>query len=672
MSTVGLSFGSPTSGDGFDVSSTVASIVGNLRNVETPWKNQLSSLEAQNTAISSLGTILSTLSTDLSTLTDCTGIMAEKTGSSSDTNVLTLTSATSSAVAGTHTVVVKNLAASSSGYLDEISSSSDTLTGSIVIQVGSGTAQTISLDSSGDTLSGLASDINSSGVGVTASVLTDSSGSRLSIVSGTSGSNGQISVSSSIVDSSSNSKALSFNSTVTGKNASLVVDGVSMTSTSNTVSGLISGLTFQLLSPSTEESDGSYAEVQVVIGNDVSAAGSAIAAFVTDYNSLVSAMNVQDGYDSSGNAEPLFGSPTLTLLQQQLTTGLANANPTGTLDSIATNLGTTLSGSIVLKVGTGSAQTITLDDSDNTLSGLASAINSASLGVTAKVSTSGKTSTLDLISQTAGTAGALTVTSNLTATSDTKLSYSGASGSTSVTSNGVLTAVNSSSDVLTGSLTIKVGTGTTQTVSISSSDSSLDGLADSINSANIGVTASVVTNDDGTAQLDLVSGTSSTAGTLTVTSSILDTTETTTTSLGYNASSDISNLTSLGLTVSSNYDGTLSLDSEAIYSALNSDFSAVTGFFQNTDSWGTKFTTLLNNSGTSSTSGMLYLAEKSNSSIESTLNADLSREESIISAEQKSLLAELNSANEILQEIPTKLNNINEIYSAITGYSSSS
>jgi len=59
MGTVGLSFGSPTSGAGFDVSSTVASIVSNLQNVETPWKSELTSLQAQDTAISSLGSLLS-------------------------------------------------------------------------------------------------------------------------------------------------------------------------------------------------------------------------------------------------------------------------------------------------------------------------------------------------------------------------------------------------------------------------------------------------------------------------------------------------------------------------------------------------------------------------------------------------------------------------------------
>jgi flagellar hook-associated protein 2 len=50
------------------------------------------------------------------------------------------------------------------------------------------------------------------------------------------------------------------------------------------------------------------------------------------------------------------------------------------------------------------------------------------------------------------------------------------------------------------------------------------------------------------------------------------------------------------------------------------------------------------------------------------LNANISKEELMISAQQKSLTAELTSANEIMQELPTKLNGVNELYSAITGY----
>src|ERR1035441_10154165 len=84
MGTVGLSFGSPTSGAGFDVSTTVAEIVGNLQNVETPWKNQLTSLESQDSTISSLGTLFSNLSNDISSLTDFQGILAQKEGSRSE------------------------------------------------------------------------------------------------------------------------------------------------------------------------------------------------------------------------------------------------------------------------------------------------------------------------------------------------------------------------------------------------------------------------------------------------------------------------------------------------------------------------------------------------------------------------------------------------------------
>jgi flagellar hook-associated protein 2 len=553
MGTVGLSFGSPMSGTGFNVSSTVASIVSNLQNVETPWKSQLTSLQSQDTVLSSLGTLFSNLSNDMSALTDFQGVLAQKTGSSSDTNVLQLTSASSSASAGTHTVVVNTLAQTSSGYMTVIPSASDTLSGSMTIQVGSGAAKVITLGSTNNTLSGLAAEINASGAGVTASVLTDSAGSRLSLVSGTSGANGNLTISAnSIIDTSNSNAPLSYTSTVTGSDASLVVDGVTLSSASNTVSNLIPGVTFQLLSASSAGS-----QVQVVIGNYNTGVESAVGSMVSDYNSLISAINTQHGNDSSGNPEPLFGSPTLSLLQQQLMGSLNTQNPNGYLDTIA-NSSDTLSGSMTIQVGSGTPQSVTLNSTDNTLSGLASAINSASMGVTANVVTDSSGSRLVLVSGTAGSAGALTVTSAITDTA-------------------------------------------------------------------------------------------------------------TSTALNYNASSsDISSLTSLGISV--NNDGSLTLDTTSLDSLLNTDFNGVVGFFQNANSWGTTFSNTLSNAGTGSATGVLKLAQNANSTIESNLNGDVSREESLISVQQKGLTAELNSANEILQGLPTQLLSVNEIYSAISGY----
>jgi flagellar hook-associated protein 2 len=775
MGTVGLSFGSPTSGTGIDVSSTVATMVSNLQQIETPWKNQLTALESQDTVISNLGSLFSTVSTDIGQLTDFEGVLAQKSGSSSDTSVLELTSASSSAVAGTHTVVVNNLAQTSSGYLAPITNGNDTLSGSITLQVGSGTAQTINISSlSNQTLAGLAAAINQSGVGIDASVLTDSSGSRLSLVSATSGANGNISVTAnSIADASTTSGTLAYTAAVTGADASLTVDGVNLTSASNTVTNLIPGITFQLLSASPQQagSNGtSTAEpVQVVIANDNSGVESAVNQLVTDYNSLMTAINAQEGNDSSGNAEPLFGSPTLSLLQQQLLSSLNAQNPSGYLDAVQ-SVGTTLSGSISITVAGGQMQTIDVPDSPNdTIQDLANAINAADIGVTAGVNTQNGESSLTLTSQTVGSSGALTVSPNITATSDTILNYS-----SSQFSSGTLDPVASAGDSLSGTLSIQVGSGTAQSFDLSSlSDPTLSGLADAINAAGMGVTASVVTNSDGTSSLSLMSqtagsggalsvnssvadtsqgsgadlsftGTSTAGGTFnsittgganlsgsitiagsngtqktinmsdlassdqtlaglaaainaddlgvtalvstnsngsslilqaqtagssgsfSVTSNLLDTTDVDTTTPVYTNSSDVGSLTQLGISL--NNDGTMTFDASTLDSLLNSDFNGVLGFFQNENSWGQSFATMLNNAGSSSPSGVLALAAQSNSSIESELNTKITNENNEISTQQTQLTNELNQANEVLQELPSQLNGMNELYSAITGY----
>jgi flagellar hook-associated protein 2 len=210
----------------------------------------------------------------------------------------------------------------------------------------------------------------------------------------------------------------------------------------------------------------------------------------------------------------------------------------------------------------------------------------------------------------------------------------------------------------------------TQTVSVpaTSGDNTLAGLASAINSASIGVRASVVTSSSGS-QLVLTSGTAGSSGALKVTSAIADTANSDTT-LKYTSSSDINSLTSLGISV--NNDGSLTFAAGSLDSLLNSDYSSVVGFFQNANSWGQTFNTMLTNAGSSSSTGIMSLALKSDSNIESTLNADISREESMISTEQKSLTTELNTANQIMQELPTQLQGVNELYSAITGYNKNS
>jgi flagellar hook-associated protein 2 len=243
------------------------------------------------------------------------------------------------------------------------------------------------------------------------------------------------------------------------------------------------------------------------------------------------------------------------------------------------------------------------------------------------------------------------------------LTFDDAGYTATTADSGTFGAVAAAADTLSGSLTVQVGNGSAQTIALDSSDNTLSGLMGAINAANIGVTAAL--NSDETA-LTITSGTTGSAGALTITSNILDTANVTSSALNYTGSSDIANLTGLGISV--NNDGSLTFDATSLDSLLNSDFNGVVGFFQNANSWGQNFSQILNNAGTGSSSGILSLASSSNSTIESTLNAQISREESYISAQQVHLTTELNTANQILQQLPSQLQSVNEIYSAITGF----
>jgi flagellar hook-associated protein 2 len=339
MGSVGISFGSPTSGQGFDVSTTVAAIVANLQAVETPWKNQLTTLQSQDTALTSIGADLSTLSTAVSALNGFTGVFSEKEGSSSDTSVVALTSASSAAVAGSHSIVVGNLAetysyASTSGAIG----ADDTLTGTLSI---GGQAITLSggtaTDSDGNTipqnntLSTLASYINDGDYGVQANVVTNSTGqSQLSLVSDTSGAGGSVTIDGSqLTDSTTGVRGFSFGQVQQGQDAQFSVDGVQTTSASNTVTDAVPGVTMQLLSAAPTES------VQVEITNNNSDVESAVSSFVSAYNTVIGDLNTQEGDDSSGNPEPLYGNSAVATLQEQLQEALIFTQSSGSITSLS-------------------------------------------------------------------------------------------------------------------------------------------------------------------------------------------------------------------------------------------------------------------------------------------------------------------------------------------------
>jgi len=324
------------SGQGIDVTSAVQQLVTAAEAPETNWQNQQQSLQSQESALNQLNTDLSDLQTSIEALQVSSGALGSVTTSSSNSGVVTATAEPATANSS-HLLVVNNLAATSSYYTDPVASSSTQLTDgtSFTIQVGSGSATTITLDSSDDTLSTLASTINSMNLGVTANVITDANGARLAMVANNSGAASDISV-------SADTTGLNFTKAVTGANASLTVDGVPVSSATNSVTGVVPGVTFNLVG----SAPGS--EVTVSVAASSSGAAQAINSFVSAYNTAITDLNSQFAYDSgSGTSGPLSADSTTGMVQQELlsfasyaVSGAGNFSTLGSLGITMNNDGT--------------------------------------------------------------------------------------------------------------------------------------------------------------------------------------------------------------------------------------------------------------------------------------------------------------------------------------------
>jgi len=290
-------------GTGIDVSSYVQAALSQLSGPLALAEQQQAQLSNQTTALNTLNSNLQSLLSAAQSLNDPAGQFNSLDVTSSDPSLLAA-SATAGSAQGNHTVTINSLATTSSEYsADQATSSTPTNTGSFQIQVGTGTPVTINVTSANNTLAGIASAINASGADVTASVINDAGGARLSIVSNLSGAPGDLTISNDTV-------GLGFTKAVTGVNASLTVDGIPISSTSNAVTGAINGVTLNLIAadPNTQ--------VDLTIQPDVTQAEAAINSFVSAYNTVVSGLDSQFAVDpTTGQQGPLATDSSATIAQ---------------------------------------------------------------------------------------------------------------------------------------------------------------------------------------------------------------------------------------------------------------------------------------------------------------------------------------------------------------------
>lgn len=300
-----------------------------LTQLTTAEKQPLIALEKRaasyTTKLSAYGTLQNALgalqaaSSKLSSLSLFQGVKA----ASSFTTVLTAT-ATTTAASGTYAIKVDQLAqAQSLAAAGQTSPTASIGSGTIHFGFGSGSATTVDV-AANSSLENIRDAINAKkDVGVTASIVNDGGAKpyRLVLVSDKTGEASSMDIS---VTGGTGTLGALFNKdisqgavmteSVAAKNAQLTVNGLSISSASNTVAESLQGVTLTLVKTG---------DSTLTVGRDTASATSAINGFVTAYNSLVSTGAKLTSYDAdTKKGSALSGDSTLRNLQVQLRSAL--------------------------------------------------------------------------------------------------------------------------------------------------------------------------------------------------------------------------------------------------------------------------------------------------------------------------------------------------------------
>ena len=320
-------------GSGLDISAIVSSLTTAFGAAQTSQlTNQQNTLDSEVSAYGTFTAALDTLQAALPALQDPSQL-AGFSATVADKNIASA-STSSDAVAGTYSLQVNNLATVATATSAALSSTAAVGTGTLTIAVG-GSSTAISIDSTNNTLAGIAAAINSTAnVGVSASVITTTGGSRLVLTGSTTGAANQITVTPSGGDGGLASLALT---TVPAQDANFSINGFAATSGSNVVANAISGVTLNL-----QQASAPATPTTLTISPDTSSAQTSIDGFVTAVNGVLSSIQTLTAYNpSTQTAGPLNGNATLEAFQNQLQSILGQFTNSGGSVKSLTDLGIT-------------------------------------------------------------------------------------------------------------------------------------------------------------------------------------------------------------------------------------------------------------------------------------------------------------------------------------------
>lgn len=333
-------------GSGLDAENIVKGLVALERKPAETIKTENSKLE---TKVSTWGKIQSAFSSlqDAASALNGADFWTSTKATTSDASVVGVTTSANSTPAS-YSITVESLAGSQSLASAAYTAGKTAVVGqgTLSIQIGSYTANNaeppvvtfnakaaasqfdIAIGPDDNTLEKIRDKINSAGAGISASLINDVTGTRL-VLRGATGAESAFKISvgagsdpglAALAYDASTGGTSQMSRTQTASNARATINGLAVSSASNTMTDVVDGLTLQL-------SKVSASPVNVNVAQDTDSIRKGIDTFVSAYNNVVSTIRVQTKYDeASKTAGPLQGDATARGLLSQIRNLIGNSS----------------------------------------------------------------------------------------------------------------------------------------------------------------------------------------------------------------------------------------------------------------------------------------------------------------------------------------------------------
>lgn len=367
-------------GSGLDVNSIITQLMAVEKTPLTLLQDQATDLNAKLSSFGKLQSNFSTMRDKANALISPT-LWSGTTATSSDTSVAKV-STSSTASVGSYALEVSRLATGQSVTSSTLASSSATLSaGTLTIELGTWTggteangwtpsgfdaksgASAVSIDiaDGATSLSAIRDKINAAGAGVVASIVNDASGARLSIRSKDTGAENAFRITATEAvddgDAATGLSALAYdplagNSAMTrttrAGNAEATINGIAVSSSSNTLTNVIDGLTVTL-----QKTTAANTPTQIDVTADTASIKTAITDFVSAFNTVASYIRTQTAYNAeSKTGGTLQGDQGTLAIQNQLRAVLNQGSTASSKYSRLSDIGISMKSDGTLEVST--------------------------------------------------------------------------------------------------------------------------------------------------------------------------------------------------------------------------------------------------------------------------------------------------------------------------------